>query len=159
MKQILNNQLLLLLIRLTLGVFFLLASIGKIADPALFAREIANYRLMPELIVNLMAIAIPWIELACAVFLIAGIRMKANAAIIAGMLVVFIGAIGSAMARGLNINCGCISSQVSIVGWGKIFEDLALLAGALILFFSNNRSFTLERIIVNDDRESKNPLF
>lgn len=155
MKQLLNNPLLLLLIRLAVGIFFLLASIGKIADPSLFAREIANYRLLPDILVNIFAITLPWIEAASAIFLITGIRLKTNSAIISSLLVVFIVALLSAMARGLNINCGCIANQVTMVGWNKVFEDAALLLGALIVFFSNNQSLTLEKVIIDNYKLSE----
>ena len=150
MKKIFNNSIISLIARLVLGWFFIYAAIGKIAEPTTFAKEIANYAIMPQFFLNIIALTMPWIELVTGIFLIVGIRLKANAAIIGLMLVVFIVAVFSAMARGLDINCGCFSHKIVYVGWGKIAENTGLLLLSLYIFVYPLKKFSMENLARNE---------
>ena len=150
MKKILENPYLSLIIRIALGGLFVLWSIGKIADSALFAEEIVNYRMLSAPLVGIMAVTMPWIELVCGLFLIAGVRLKANSAIIGVMVVMFMIAISSAMARGLDIGCGCSTENAVKVGWPKLGFDLGMLLAALYIYFYPVKKFTLERLSSRD---------
>lgn len=149
MNKVLEHPLFNLIIRLILGLIFIFAAVGKIAAPELFAKEINNYNLINFELTNLIALTLPWIELIIAIFLITGIRIKASSAIAAIMLIVFIFAVGSAMARNLDINCGCFGRTIQKVGWGKIFENTALLLGSIYLFIKPAQKLTLENMILN----------
>ena len=52
-----------LIARLILGGVFIYASLDKIAHPAEFAKAIGNYHVVPFGLENLMALALPWLEL------------------------------------------------------------------------------------------------
>ena len=118
-----------LILRFALGGIFVFAGAEKIIDPATFAKSIGNYQLLPPDWVNLLAITLPWIETLAGGLLMTGVWRRANAVILAGLLVVFLVAISSAMHRGLNINCGCTNTLGGAkVGWQKLAEDTALLA-------------------------------
>lgn len=116
----------------------------KIFEPAKFANEIGNYKLLPEVILNFVALILPWIEVISGLLLIAGVRIKANSTIIASMLIIFIFGVASAMARGLSIKCGCSSSNAQVVGFPKILENLGLLILCVNLFFFPNNKFSLD---------------
>lgn len=155
LKKILYNDYINLIFRIIPGFIFIYAGIGKIADPALFAKEIMNYNMLPLSIINIMALTLPWIELICGILLIAGVLIRANSIIISGLLIVFIIAVGSAMSRGLDINCGCFSSMhADTVGWKKIFENLGQLFCTTFLFFVPNGKFTLENLILLDNTKT-----
>lgn len=125
-----------LLLRLSLGGFFIYAGVEKIINPANFAKSIANFRMLPHETVHLMAITLPWIEVLAGSLLVFRVWPRSNALAIAGMLVVFLIAIGSAMDRGLNIECGCTGTvKGSKVGWKKIGENTLMLATALWLMW------------------------
>jgi putative oxidoreductase len=98
------------ILRLLVGGAFVFAGALKIADPAKFALDIANYRLMPHELINLTAILLPWIEVAAGLFVLAGIWLRAAALVIIGLTVVFFAVIVSALARRLNIECGCFGT-------------------------------------------------
>jgi uncharacterized membrane protein YphA (DoxX/SURF4 family) len=93
--------------RLVLGGVFAAASLTKITDPQATVRAVRAYRLVPEAVVHPLAYALPYVELAVAVLLLLGLGVRYAAAVAAFMVAVFIAAIGSAAARGLNIDCGC----------------------------------------------------
>lgn len=94
-----------------LGMLFIGACLHKIADPHSFAVDIATYDILPLVLVNLAAITLPWIELAAGAMLLVGWRVRAASLLIAGMMVVFLAALTVALARGLDMSCGCFASQ------------------------------------------------
>ena len=98
-------------VRCYLGVLFVGACLHKIAVPASFALDIATYDILPLAAINLVAIGLPWIELIAGVMLIVGWRARGSSLVIAGMMVVFIVALCIALARGLDMSCGCFASQ------------------------------------------------
>lgn len=126
------------IIRLIVGGFFVYASIDKILNPDQFAKVIHNYRLLPPAYINLMAIFSPWFEFTAGAGLIIGFKYRGANLLILGMLVVFIVALVSAYARGLNINCGCFSTSNTLKSdllWRAI-EDIFLIAGCLLIMFN-----------------------
>lgn len=140
--RILSNKYVLLGLRLVLGGVFIYASVYKVAEPQEFARSIYNYRMLPEATINLMAIVMPWLELLCGVLIIIGGFVRGSAALIGLMLLVFIIAISSALARGLDISCGCfkVGDGGRLVGLKTLIEDiLMVIAVAAILVFSSPR--------------------
>ena len=143
-NKILNNNILLLSIRLFLGFIFIFAAVSKVADPEGFSQSIYNYKLMPDFLINVLAIVFPWIELVAGILLVFGISVKENSAILTGLLVVFIIAIVISLARGLDINCGCFGTvEGSKVGLMKILENVGLVLLGLILIKFDSKYFSL----------------
>ena len=120
-----------LILRLVLGGAFIVAGALKILQPATFAADIENYRLLQHEAINLLAITLPWIEVIAGLLLVLGIWKRASALLIAVMLIVFLIAIGQALARGLDIRCGCFGTvEARKVGVLALGEDTAMLAMA-----------------------------
>jgi putative oxidoreductase len=147
MNKILGNPIIILIARVILGFIFISYGAGKIAAPDKFAGEIANYALMPEFSLNLIAMTLPWIELIVGILLILGIRLRSSAVIIAGMMLFFIFAVTWAIAMGLDINCGCSSTNPQKVGLPKLLENIGLLVLSIWIFIFPERKFSLESII------------
>lgn len=146
--MIVNNKYIQIIARLVLGVLFLLVGFGKIDHAVSFANEIGNYDMLPDLYVNISAIVLPWIEVILGLMLIVGYKIKTSALLTGGLLVVFVVAVASAFARGLNIDCGCYSQYVSQkVGWSKIIENSILTILAFFIFISKNNSLSLDRFL------------
>lgn len=144
--RILNNKYFLLAIRLFFGFIFIFASITKITDPEGFSHAIYNYKLMPDVLINFLAIAFTWIELVAGLLLIFGISVKENSAILSGLLVVFIIAITISLLRGLNIDCGCFGTAGGTkVGMLKILENIGLLLLGLILIKYDSIFLSLQK--------------
>jgi len=146
--EVINNRWLQLALRLGLGGFFLYASLDKIAAPAAFARIVYQWQVVGPVPANLVAVILPWIEALAGVLLIAGLWKREAAAVIAMMLVVFILAAGSVMARGIDVeNCGCVStakveepSWFKGVGWFLVARNLVLLGAAVVLILPRQRT-------------------
>lgn len=140
-----DNTFIVLLARIIIGLMFVIVGVGKIAHPAEFADEIANYQILPNYLINLTAITVPWIELIAGILVIFGIKQKPSAAIILLMLIVFTSGVAVAMAKGLNIDCGCYSQIASQqVGIPKILENTGLMILSIIIMLTNNKKFTLQ---------------
>jgi hypothetical protein len=95
------------LVGLALGAVFVVAAIPKIVDPPSFAHMIYNYRLLPGLLVNPAALALPWLELFTGIALVAGFWRRTVATIAGALLLAFVLAIGVNLARRNAVQCGC----------------------------------------------------
>ena len=67
------NPYLILIMRLLIGIIFIYASYEKIINPAKFARDIANYHVVPYGLENTVAIVLPWLELFIGIGIIIGV--------------------------------------------------------------------------------------
>ena len=131
------------LARILIGTIFIAAAVDKIANPDAFAKSINNFHLLPYEALNIPALILPWVELLTGAMLLFKIKEKASAFLISGMLVVFIIAILTAIARGYNIDCGCFgesspaaAAEVTKVGWAKVLEDARWLVASLFIFMT-----------------------
>lgn len=97
--------------RWILGVVFIYACIHKILDPAAFARAVYLYQILPDGLVNLVALVLPWVELFLGVLLVIGIWMPGAAVLSTLLFMVFMGVLSYNLARGLDIGCGCFSTS------------------------------------------------
>lgn len=121
-------------LRLVVGGLFILAGVLKILGPEKFATDVSNYRLVPHALINLVAILVPWIEVVAGVCVLAGVWLRAAAQVVTGMTVVFFFVIVSALARGLNIECGCFGTVGGKhVGLVNLAIDSALFCLAILL--------------------------
>jgi uncharacterized membrane protein YphA (DoxX/SURF4 family) len=85
------------------------AARAKILDPDGAVRSVRAYRLLPEAFVHPVAFGLPFLELAVAVLLVAGVAVRLAALTSTALLLLFIAGIASAWGRGLQIDCGCFS--------------------------------------------------
>jgi uncharacterized membrane protein YphA (DoxX/SURF4 family) len=108
-KHLLTHPWLTIRVQLALGAIFVIAALPKIADPPSFAHMIYNYRLVPSSLINISALALPWIELLAGVALILGVWKAAARTVVAILLAVFIIAISINLARDNAIDCGCFN--------------------------------------------------
>jgi uncharacterized membrane protein YphA (DoxX/SURF4 family) len=99
--------------RLLLGAIFIAASIDKIAHPAEFARIVSNYQILPGYLVNIAAIVLPWLEAIMGLFIVCGWWLPGAAALANLLLVCFLVALVQAVARGIDLQCGCFSVKAA----------------------------------------------
>ncbi|HJX52860.1 MAG TPA: MauE/DoxX family redox-associated membrane protein [Polyangia bacterium] len=136
--------------RLYLAAIFLFACWHKILQPAAFALDIATYQILPLGLVNPLAIVLPWVELVAGLMLLLGFRTRAAALLVAGMMAMFTVAIAIAVAKGLDMSCGCFASQGSAedpISWRTILRDLSWLLLAAYVFIFDRRPIGLDRLL------------
>ena len=128
-------------LRLLVGGMFVFAGALKIADPAGFAVAVGNYRLVPHELTNLVAVLVPWVEVVAGVLVLAGIWLRAAALVITSLTVMFAVVIVSALARGLNIECGCFGTMGGKhIGLVNLAIDTALFGLAALLVWRTRAS-------------------
>lgn len=122
-----------------LAGIFIYASVYKILDPAAFAKEVYNYQILPDHLINLTALVLPWLELFIGLCLSAGICLHGAALMANGLLTVFLVSLVFNLARGLDINCGCFGgggdAPAMWTGW-YLLRDLLFLSVGLFLFYT-----------------------
>jgi uncharacterized membrane protein YphA (DoxX/SURF4 family) len=130
-------------LRLFLGAVFVYAAYDKILHPMDFARAVYNYQILPEILVNLVALVLPFLELLIGLCLILGVWLPGATVISSGLLVVFISALSFNLFRGLDVHCGCFSTEGAGEGAGifTVLRDVFFLvvSGCLFLGVFMNR--------------------
>jgi uncharacterized membrane protein YphA (DoxX/SURF4 family) len=148
-NRLLSSSYLVVAVRAILGLIFVLASIDKIADPAAFAKSIMNYKILSPSLAMLIATILPWTELLCGLALLCGVFLKGGSLLVFIMLVIFTAGVLSALARGLDISCGCFTQDPSAgkISWLKIGENTAMIVLSLFLFLSRSMNLSLDRYL------------
>jgi putative oxidoreductase len=135
--------------RLYLGFVFLYACVHKIADPGSFALDVATYQLLPLSLVNLAALILPWVELLAGVMIVIGLRTRAAAFLMVGMMVMFIVALAWALNQGLEMSCGCFASsqEEDPISGLTMLRDAGWLALSLYVLVFDRRPLGLDRLL------------
>jgi Methylamine utilisation protein MauE len=124
-------------LRLIMGAIFITAAADKIFNPAAFAKVIFNYQLLPDFLINLSAIVLPWLEFILGFSLMIGLWLPGTVVLVNALLLAFLGALVFNLARGLDIHCGCFSTAATgepATLW-YLFRDTAfVLMGGCLLF-------------------------
>lgn len=100
-------------LRLFMGAVFLYASYDKILNPEAFAKAVYNYQILPDIAVNLAALLLPWLEFLLGTCLVAGVWLPGATLISTGLMTLFIGVLSFNLMRGLDIHCGCFSTEAT----------------------------------------------
>jgi len=97
--------------RIILAFVFIYASIDKIIHPQAFAQAVFNHQVLPETLINIIAIVLPWMELILGICLLFNIWMNGASVVTAGLMLIFISTITFNLLRGLDVGCGCFSTN------------------------------------------------
>jgi len=130
--------------RIVIGALFVYAAATKMEDLRLFAEEIANYQLLPASLVPLVAAALPGIEIAAGLLLMAGLWTRPAAALVSAMLVVFIAGLSQALLRGIDLRCGCFGGSDEAT-WGTVVRDVAMLVLAVLVLVGGPGGWSVDR--------------
>jgi len=117
-------------LRVAVGALFVWAALGKLQNPQQFAQDIANYRVLPAAFVAPAAATLPGVEIVIGLALVLGGWPRAAGLVAAGLLAVFAVAVASALARGINLECGCFGGTREIATWWTFARDVALFGAA-----------------------------
>lgn len=118
---------------MAVGALFIYAGEVKAVAPAQFADDIANYRLLPHAAAVALALYLPWLEMICGLALVFKKAFRGALCILASLCLVFLAALASAKARGLDISCGCFGHAHPQPLGHELLLDLALLAALLLI--------------------------
>jgi uncharacterized membrane protein YphA (DoxX/SURF4 family) len=150
--------------RVFLAVVFILSGWPKLLDPDGTVRSVRAYQLVPEMFVHPFAYALPVFELALALLLLAGLGTRYTGLVTGLLMLVFIGGIASAWARGLKIECGCFGAAAEggvedpVPGYIKrLAEDIGFLAVAAFLVRWPRSRFALDSVLWPTPDEEPDP--
>jgi uncharacterized membrane protein YphA (DoxX/SURF4 family) len=141
------------LLRLGLGVLWLVAGCLKVGDADGMVRSVRAFRVLPETLVHPVAYAVPFVEIALGVLLLLGLAVRAGALLSCLLLAVYIGAIAAAAARGLHIECGCFSKGGDLAKGApthytsELVRDSLLLLASVLLAVWPHGYLTLDRLL------------
>ncbi|MFF3494857.1 MauE/DoxX family redox-associated membrane protein [Streptomyces sp. NPDC002795] len=139
------------------------AGLVKIGDLANAERSVAVYQIVTGDTAQLVGGALPFVEIAVALLLVAGLATRAAAVVTAALLAVYIAAIASVWARGLSIDCGCFGGGGTLTEGAEsgyvidIARDLLLLAAAVLLVRNPRTRYALDRLVLDipDARDAR----
>lgn len=119
------------LARVAVACLFGAAAVGKLRRRADFAGAVAGYRLLPAGLVAPVALALPPLEIAIAIGLLAGMPLAITAG--SALLALFAAAMAINLLRGRrDVDCGCDpTARARPITWTFVARNLLL--GALLL--------------------------
>ncbi len=122
--------------RLFLGGLFIFSGVMKLKNPELFAIDIHNYQILTDPCPSLVALTLPWLEVFAGLGLIVRRCYLGGLVILAGSLIAFNLALGSAWIRGLEISCGCFGDSGETTNYPvAIGRNFVLFGIAVVLFW------------------------
>ena len=133
------DPLIIKLISLCFALLLLGAAWHKLARRQVFRAILADYRLLPNVLVTPVAMLIPLIEVALGILWLTGIGVTAAAIATAALLFVYMAAIAINLLRGrIHISCGCglsTSHEDQPLSWVLIARNLLFSGLALLSLF------------------------
>ena len=98
-----------IILRLFLGGLFLAAGLSKVGAPLATLASVYAYEIvLPDVLAEIIAATLPWMEILVGLAVISGFWLPAALGWVAAMLCVFTALTAQAWWRGLDIDCGCL---------------------------------------------------
>jgi putative oxidoreductase len=117
-------------LRLLLGALFMMSGGEKLLDLKYFALVIAEYQILPSLLIPAVALFVSLCELLCGAMLLLDLFSRISSSIMLCMMAIFIASITNNLMRGLEHDCGCmefLSQWYGLkeeIGIGPIVRDI-----------------------------------
>jgi putative oxidoreductase len=140
-------------LRLLLGALFIMSGGEKLLDLKYFGLVIAEYQILPSLLIPAAALFFSLCELVCGTMLLIDLYSRVSSSIMLIMMVIFIVAITNNVIRGIDHDCGCMEflsqwyGMQEEVGIGAIVRDIVffILLLPIALLGSNRIPWKKER--------------
>jgi len=133
-------------LRLGLACIFIYAGFIKLLDPRAFAHAIAQYDLIPEGLLPLVAVGLPALELLTGVGLV--LEVRGSLTLMAILLLIFLVILGYAVWQNLDIDCGCFTAE-DLAGQECLkmaFRRVLFMIGATLFLYWRRRSRTPQNL-------------
>lgn len=147
-------------VRLGLSAVWFASGIAKASDPLETVVAVRAYQLLPETAVRPVAAVLPYLEIAFGLLLLVGAATRLAAIASAVLLLVFIGGVVSAAARGLAIDCGCFGGGGAVSAGrtrytAEIARDVGFLVLAGYLAWRPGSALSVDRWAVGRGRDTR----
>ena len=130
-------------VRVFLGLILGWAGIVKIQNPEAFIKIVKAYNLLPEGLVVLWGIFLPYIELMAGVFLFFGLWHKSAVLSSSGLFLTFAVAVSINILRGADIACGCFGFSDTNL-YVVLLQDLIFLICCCFLFCFKSTPYSFD---------------
>jgi hypothetical protein len=125
--------------RLVLAAVFLYAGVIKASAGAAFLLALLPFTFVPAAWLAPIAAILPLVEIAAGVLLLWPRTARLGAGLALGLLVLFCGALGWALANGIIVACGCFGNDetpsAAAMTWALV-RNAALAAAAVVVLFN-----------------------
>jgi len=124
-------------LRVGLGGIFIYAGVVKLFQAQAFAHSLAQFDLLPDALVPMVALGLPALELLAGLGLV--LQVRGSLAVISSLLLIFLAVLGYAILLDLDIDCGCflleeIGARNSVKA--AFWRDLVMVAATFFLFWA-----------------------
>lgn len=123
-QRFLASEWLALRVQIALGALFVAAAIPKLKEPPVFAKNVHAYAMLPDSLVNLLALALPGVEIVAGLALIAGVWRRAAALVVSGLLLVFVAGLTLNLVRGNPVACSCFDIHAAVKSCSEQLKDM-----------------------------------
>jgi len=130
-------------LRVALGVLFLISSISKLQYPDLFIDAVQNYHMLPVGLADLFGTVLPWAELFVGWCLMLGIFPTFASAICILMTLTFVVGNISSFFKDVGEACGCLGNLVNMSHTTSLIVDFVMLSVAGLLIYQRRRAGVL----------------
>ena len=143
-----------LFFRILTGGIFTIAGLSKIADPIGFYSTLIGFRILPDFLLNFMAVYLPWLELLLGLAVLLGLLYRTASLMLAVINTVFAIAIISVIVRGIDIDCGCFGLLADILHIPDRADETAVARNMIFtgmncyIFFVKTTIFSLENYLI-----------
>ena len=139
-----------LLARLILGVVLVWAGTSKVTSPAVSARAVRAYQILPYDFAGYVGYALPVVEILVGLLLVVGLFTPASAAVGGLLMLAFIFGISWAWAHGYSLDCGCFGGGGTIAAAQTqyprdILRDVGVAACAAWLVARPRTAYSLDQ--------------
>ncbi len=141
-KNFLSNKIWIRILEIFLGILFIYSGALKIKNILEFSLTVAKYGIIPEKLINLFSIILPFFEIFSGFFLLTGILIKGASFIISFMLFIFIIALSYTIFKGVHFECGCfrIFGKEPETGILLILRNLFLILLSINIFIFSKKT-------------------
>ena len=137
MSRILADRRVVFSFRMVLAAIFLASAAGKLIDIDRYSvGAVYEFHILPGALAHVYGLALPYIELICALGLLFGVLTRLSALGIGGLSISFFVAKGIILLRGQDIVCGCFGPITSTLASVSIYADPPILLMALAVMLA-----------------------
>lgn len=148
---------LIFILRVAIGALLIVAGAFKLHDgPTASVEAVAAYRILPQALVTVLGVALPYLELALGGYLVLGLFVRVVAWIVTAQFVVFSIAVASLVIRRLPADCGCFGSGLPTPpSWGHVAVDVLLAVVAAAIARYGPGVLSADRWLAGGDRVAR----
>jgi len=137
LSKVLADRRVVFLFRMALAAIFLASAAGKLIDIDRYSvGAVYEFHILPNVLAHAYGLALPFIELACALGLLFGVLTRLSALGIGALSISFFAAKGIILLKGQDIVCGCFGPITSTLASVSIYADPPILFMALVVMLA-----------------------